>query len=75
LVRPEEQPVGLGYDIFRKLEDGTAVWVGTAPTLIEAQDQLRTLAAANPSSYFVRDATTGRIITDGGTTNFDRASA
>jgi hypothetical protein len=52
----------LGYDIFKKLEDDSALWIEDAATLEKAKERLKALASAKPGSYFVRDATTGRIL-------------
>jgi hypothetical protein len=55
-------PSDLGYDIFRKMEDGSAIWLGVAPTLEEAKRKLDVLRAAKAGAYFVRDAATGEIV-------------
>lgn len=55
-------PSSLGYDIFKKTEDGGATWVGATATLDQAKRELRALLATKPGSYFVRDATTGKIL-------------
>jgi hypothetical protein len=54
--------MGLGYDIFRELSDGDPLWIAQAATLKEAQDKLDVLARTVPANYFVRDATTARIV-------------
>lgn len=60
--------MGLGYDVFRKLEDGSAIWVGATATLDQAKKLLAELGSSAAAHYFVRDATTGRIVasTDSG---------
>lgn len=55
-------PSSLGYDIFRKLEDGGAMWVGDALTLDQAKQKLRSFLATKPGAYLLRDATTGEIV-------------
>lgn len=55
-------PSDLGYDIFRKMEDGSAIWMGATATLEEAKRKLDVLRAAKPGAYFVRDAATGEIV-------------
>lgn len=55
-------PSDLGYDIFKKMEDGSAIWLGDAATLAEAKRKLDVLCAAKPGAYFVRDAATGEIV-------------
>jgi hypothetical protein len=54
----------LGYDIFKKMEDGSAMWMGDASTLDGARQKLRALLAARPGTYFLRDAATGKIVDD-----------
>jgi hypothetical protein len=55
-------PSDLGYDIFKKVEDGSAIWLGDAATLEEAKRKLDAFRAAKPGAYFVRDAATGEIV-------------
>ena len=59
-----EVTMSLGYDIFRKLGDGSAVWMGQAATLAEAKEKVMTLWRTVPAKYFLRDANTGRLIED-----------
>jgi hypothetical protein len=54
--------MGLGYDIFRELRDGSPLWITHAPTLKEAKDKLDTLASILPAEYFIRDATNAKIV-------------
>jgi hypothetical protein len=56
--------MSLGYDIFRKLGDGSAVWMGQAATLTEAKEKVMTLWRTVPAEYFLRDANTGALIQD-----------
>jgi hypothetical protein len=57
-----EENMSLGYDIFRELSDGNPLWIAQAATLEEAQDKLETLARAVPAKYFIREASTAKII-------------
>ena len=34
----------LGYDIFRKFHDGTPLWMGTAASRADAEEQMQTFA-------------------------------
>lgn len=54
--------MGLGFDIFRQLGDGSPLWVTHAPTVEEAKDKLDTLARTLPAEYFIRDATNANIV-------------
>jgi hypothetical protein len=54
--------MGLGYDIFRELGDGSPLWVTHAPSLKEAKDKLDTLARTLPAAYFIRDAANAKIV-------------
>ncbi len=54
--------MNLSFDIFRKLGDGSPLWVTHATTLNEAQDKLDTLARTLPAEYFIRDATNAKIV-------------
>lgn len=54
--------MGLGYDIFRGLENGELIWVGCADSLDDAKRQILAFVTARPARYFVRSATTGEII-------------
>jgi hypothetical protein len=53
----------LGFDIFRRLEDGSPLWVAQANSLDEARTRLAALRQISPGQYFVRDAETGQSIT------------
>lgn len=55
-------PSRLGFDIFRKMEDGSVMWIGEAETLELARQKLDVSQVANPGPYFVRDAATGEIV-------------
>ena len=52
----------LGFDIFRKMEDGHPLWLAEVAVLKEAKTQLYALASKSPGEYFIRDASNGRII-------------
>jgi hypothetical protein len=52
----------LGYDIFRKLDDGTPLWIQQVGTLDDGKKCVQTLINASPGEYFIRDASTGEII-------------
>ncbi|MGH9682818.1 MAG: hypothetical protein ACRD4S_04305 [Candidatus Acidiferrales bacterium] len=54
--------MALGYDIFRKLDDGSPIWMGEAPNLDAAKKKAETLIRAKPAEYFIRDASTGEVI-------------
>ena len=54
--------MSLGYDIFRELSGGDPLWVAQATTLEEAREKLDTLARTLPARYFIRDATTAKIV-------------
>jgi hypothetical protein len=58
--------MGLGYDIFKKLDDGSPLWVMQAATLDEAKRHLESLARTGPGQFFVRDASTGEVLSDPG---------
>ena len=52
----------LGFDIFRKMEDGHPLWIAEVAVLKEAKAQLYALASKAPGEYFIRDASNGQII-------------
>jgi hypothetical protein len=52
----------LGFDIFRKMEDGHPLWIAEVAVLKEAKAQLYALASKAPGEYFIRDASNGRIV-------------
>jgi hypothetical protein len=54
--------MSLGYDIFKKLEDGSPFWITQVATLAEAKEKLAALVRHAPVEYFIRDATTGKIV-------------
>jgi hypothetical protein len=54
--------MGLGYDIFRKLDDGNPLWIAEAPSLSEAKKQIELLLSQSSAAYFVRDASSGEVV-------------
>jgi hypothetical protein len=52
----------LGFDIFRRLDDGTPLWVARVNSLVEVRARLTALRQLSPGNYFVRDAETGQSI-------------
>jgi len=57
-----EVNMGLGYDIFKKLRDGSPIWIMQAATLEDAKKGLQALLAAGPADYFIRDASSGEVL-------------
>ncbi len=53
----------LGFDIFRRLDNGSPLWVAQADSLQEAKRKLEAVRQLSPGKYFVRDAETGQAIT------------
>jgi hypothetical protein len=56
--------MSLGYDIFKRLHDGSPLWMTQAATLEEAKRHLESLAGSEHAEYFIRDATTGEVLHD-----------
>lgn len=54
----------LGYDLFRRLEDGNPLWITKVETLAEAKEKIDSYNRAFPGSYFIRDAQTGAILNE-----------
>jgi hypothetical protein len=52
----------LGFDIFRRLDDGSPLWVAQVSSIAEAHARLEALLRYSPGRYFVRDAETGQCI-------------
>jgi len=50
------------YDILKRHEDGTFVWLEAARDFSAAQARLRDLSTAIPGDYFVFDQTTQQIV-------------
>lgn len=56
------EKTGLGYDIFKKLDDGSPFWITQVTTLSEAKEKVDTLICRSSVQYFIRDATTGKVV-------------
>lgn len=56
--------MNIGYDIFRRLGDGSPLWVAKADSLGHARESVEVLARSAPGNYFIRDATTGLVVSD-----------
>lgn len=54
--------MGFGFDIFRRLDDGSPLWVAQADTLDDARSRLDAIRKLSPGRYFVRDASTGKHV-------------
>jgi hypothetical protein len=54
----------LGYDIFRRLEDGSPIWIANVQTRKQAEQRVALLRRSDPSRYFLRNAETGAVISD-----------
>jgi hypothetical protein len=52
----------LGFDIFRRLEDGSPLWIAQVNSVAEARIKLQTMRQFSPGHYFVRDAETGQSL-------------
>ena len=52
----------LGFDIFRRLDDGSPLWVAQVSSVAEVHARLEALLRCSPGPYFVRDAETGQCI-------------
>jgi hypothetical protein len=61
-----DESLRFGYDIFRDLHDGSQLWLAHTSTLSEAQDKLAVLAGTLPANYFIRDATSNKIVVRAG---------
>jgi hypothetical protein len=53
----------LGFDIFRRLDDGSPLWITQVSSVAEARTKLQALRQLTPGHYFVRDAETGQSLT------------
>lgn len=54
----------LGYNVFRRLEDGSPVWVANLDTLAQAKQKVDSLRRTSPGEYFIHDAETGAIVSE-----------
>jgi hypothetical protein len=52
----------LGFDVFRRLDDGTPLWIKQVATLEDGRKALDALISTAPAEYFIRDASTGEIV-------------
>jgi hypothetical protein len=52
----------LGYDIFRKLDDGSPLWIADVASLNEAKEKTELLFSQSSAAYFIRDASTGNVV-------------
>jgi hypothetical protein len=50
------------FDILRRHNDGSLIWVETASELSHAKDRLQQLNAAIPGEYFVFDQKSQQIV-------------
>ena len=53
-----------GFDIFKRLPDGSPLWVGQASTLDQAMKELDAVNPSGSDQYFIREAATGQIVFD-----------
>jgi hypothetical protein len=51
-----------GYDVFRKLDDGSPLWIADFASLSEAKEKIKLLISQSAAAYFIRDASTGKVI-------------
>jgi hypothetical protein len=51
-----------GYDIFRKLDDGSPLWIADLASLSEAKEKIQLLVSQCAAAYFIRDASTGKVV-------------
>jgi hypothetical protein len=54
--------MSLGYDVFRKLDDGHPLWIAEFSSIEEAKANLQLLASKARAEYFIRDASTGAVV-------------
>ncbi|MBV9886141.1 MAG: hypothetical protein JO119_06290 [Acidobacteria bacterium] len=50
------------YDILRRHNDGSFIWLEAASELTHARDRLQQLYAASPGEYFVFDQRSQQIV-------------
>lgn len=53
--------MNLGFDIFKKQQDGKPLLVSHVSTLREARETLGWLVRNSPGEFFARDAVTGEV--------------
>jgi hypothetical protein len=61
-LRHDLESMSLGYDIFRKLDDGTPLWIADLASLSEAKEKIQLLVSQSAAAYFIRDASTGKVV-------------
>jgi|HubBroStandDraft_6_1064221.scaffolds.fasta_scaffold786248_2 hypothetical protein len=54
--------MGFGYDIFKKLQDGSPIWITPVTTLEEARNRVNALLSAERAQYFIHNASTGEVL-------------
>jgi hypothetical protein len=54
--------MGFGYDIFKKSQDGSPIWIMQAMTLEDARDHIKALVLAERAEYFIRNAATEQVL-------------
>lgn len=67
-IESAKTSMNLGYDIFKKLDDGSPLWIMQAATLAEAKKSIEGLVHGSPAQYFIRDASSGEVILSAGRT-------
>jgi hypothetical protein len=50
------------FDIFKKLRDGTPIWIASFDRLEEARNQINRLAVVGPGNYLVYSEEKGLIV-------------
>lgn len=50
------------FDIFKRLPDGTPLWVEAVPGLLEAKQRIARLAFESQSEYFIFSVRDGGIV-------------
>ena len=55
--------MGFGYDIFKKLRDGSPIWIMQGTTLEDARNHVKALLSAECAEYLIRNAATGEVLT------------
>lgn len=50
------------YDIFRRLPDGSPVWIEAVQTVEAARVRLASLLEAQPGDYFIYDLVHNKIV-------------
>jgi len=50
------------FDIFKRLPDGTPLWIEAVPTLLEAKQRVARMANESLNEYFIFSAYDGGIV-------------